>query len=515
MSQDLRRSPEACSRRVARGCRVGLAFALIAAQSGAARAETVDLDRIDHIHGVTVDSEHPERLFLATHSGLFLASPEGNAKRVGGSEDDLMSFAADAESPDTFYASGHPPGGGNLGVMVSRDRGRNWEQLVEGASDPVDFHALAVSPADPNVIYGIYAGLQVSADRGRSWKATGTLPDDTLDLAASAHDSATLFAGTRGGLMVSQDGGESWSAADVQQGPTTLVHVGQDGRAYAFIYGLGLMASDETATTWELRSDGFADRYLIHMASDPSRPEVLHAVVDTGSIVTSRDAGRSWVSYVGHDRESLATIVEGARHYDRLCKSCHGEDGMGERPGEPGVVDEYGFVAPALDDSAHAWHHGDDDLARMILEGSARNPRMLPFEAMLTREEAQSLVAYIRASGASAVSPAREHGSCAACTKNVPTKVTWLRHYSPHPLTAGPDVDEPIGFAPFRREAGQVNAGVDLLFAASPSPVPVPGASSVRLQNPMGGTSRALLNLLDRFWKAIRPVSSTIASSSR
>ncbi len=34
-------------------------------------------------------------------------------------------------------------------------------------------------------------------------------------------------------------------------------------------------------------------------------------------------------------------------------------------------------------------------------------------------------------------------------------------------------------------------------------------------QNPCEGTSSALLNLLERFWKAMRPVSSTMASSSK
>jgi hypothetical protein len=32
-------------------------------------------------------------------------------------------------------------------------------------------------------------------------------------------------------------------------------------------------------------------------------------------------------------------------------------------------------------------------------------------------------------------------------------------------------------------------------------------------QNPWDGTSSAALNLFDRFWQAIRPVSSTMASS--
>jgi len=378
------------------GCLALVIPAFLAVQGGSARAETITLDRLEHIHGLAVDPERSERLFLATHSGLFLASPDGTATRVGVSQDDFMSFAADPSDPSTFYASGHPPGGGNLGVLISRDGGRRWERLAAGDGGPVDFHAMDVSPADPRVIYGMFKGLQVSRDGGRTWRTVGTLPKDTFDLAVSARNPNRLYAAARGGLFTSDDGGERWRPAIMQRRPATLVHVTRDGRVYAFVYGHGLLAGNEAEAEWELRSSRFADRYLIHMASDPARPEVLHAVADTGAIMTSRDGGRTWASYVGHDRERSARIAEGARLYGRLCRSCHGARGIGERPENPGAMDEYGFVAPPLDDSAHGWHHSDTNLARTILNGSPRNPRMLPFAELVSEDQAGSLVAYIK-----------------------------------------------------------------------------------------------------------------------
>jgi mono/diheme cytochrome c family protein len=369
---------------------------MVAALAIAAQAETLSLDRIDHIHGLAADPEQQGWLYLATHSGLVLASPDGTATRVGTAQDDLMSFAADPEERDVFFASGHPPDGGNLGVLVSRDRGQSWQRLADGADGPVDFHAMDVSRADPKRIYGIYKGLQVSRDSGQSWRIAGTLPDDTFDLAASPGDPDRIYAAARGGLFVSEDTGESWAPATLQRQPATLVHVAADNRVYAFVYGVGLLASSETDAGWELRSDGFADRYLLQLTSDPARPEVLHVVSDTGAILTSRDGGRNWVSYVGHDQHDPERIVEGGRLYDRLCQSCHGDKGAGEKPGDPRAVDEYGFVAPALDDSAHGWHHSDDNLVQIILEGSSRNPRMLPFKELLTEDEARDVVSYIK-----------------------------------------------------------------------------------------------------------------------
>ncbi len=361
-----------------------------------AGAETIALDRLEHIHGLSVDREQPGRLYLATHSGLFLASPDGTAERIGDTTHDLMSFEI-LPGAGGFLASGHPPGGGNLGVLRSRDRGHSWEHLSAGADGPVDFHILSASPTDPETIYGLYKGLQMSRDGGRSWSASRPLPNETFDVAVSALDPGRLYAAARGGLFRSVDGGAGWGPVfRDQERPATLVHVATDGSVYAFVYGAGLVVSSPDEERWELRADSFADRYLLHLDDDPGNPGVMHALADTGAILSSRDGGRSWVSYAGHRRDTAERIASAASLYGQLCQSCHGENGVGERPEAPGANDEYGFVAPALDDSAHAWHHSDADLAQTILTGSPRNPRMLSFEGLLTPDDARDLVAYVK-----------------------------------------------------------------------------------------------------------------------
>jgi mono/diheme cytochrome c family protein len=175
-----------------------------------------------------------------------------------------------------------------------------------------------------------------------------------------------------------------------------MVHVAGGGRVYAFVYGVGFLAGKEPGVDWELRSNRFGDRYPLHLAVDPGTPNLLHVVADTGAIVTSRDDGRNWVSYSNHERETSEVIARARRHYEYFCKSCHGDNGVGERPDDMYAQDEYGFVAPPLDDSAHGWHHSDGNLAETILKGSPRNPRMMPFGDLLTDEDARNIVAYIR-----------------------------------------------------------------------------------------------------------------------
>ena len=94
----------------------------------------------------------------------------GNAGVAGAGFHGL--FAAPSD-PLSYFASGHPATGGNLGFIASKDGGAKWEQVSPGADGPVDFHQLDVSAADPLVVYGVYRNVQRSADGGKNWSIEG------------------------------------------------------------------------------------------------------------------------------------------------------------------------------------------------------------------------------------------------------------------------------------------------------------------------------------------------------
>jgi mono/diheme cytochrome c family protein len=362
----------------------------------AANAEPVPLDRINHVHGIAVDPVEPSRLLLATHHGVFAARADGMATRVSGLNADLMSFAVDPHDPRKLYASGHPAEGGNLGVMASEDGGVTWRHLSDGVDGPVDFHALTVSPVDPDVLYGVHKGLQVSRDGGTTWHKVGEAPERLFALAASAQDPNTLYAATIKGLVASRDGGRSWQPASFDRRPATMVHVTPQGRLFAFVYGTGLIAGEESPATWETIARDFQDRVLRGLVIDPHDRDRVYALADTGAIMISRDGGRTWTSFEGSERATAQAIQKGERLFAENCQQCHGVRGVGERPDDPYAKDEYGFVAPALNDDAHGWHHPDRQLVDMILNGSARNERMVAWKEAISREDAENLVAYIK-----------------------------------------------------------------------------------------------------------------------
>ncbi len=260
-------------------------------------AETLKLNEVSHLHGIAVDPSDPSRLYLASHHGVWLTNPDGTATRVSDNRYDYMGFTPNPAQPGAFYASGHPEGGGNLGVLVSTVGARSWKAVSKGVNGPVDFHSMDASLADPTVLYGHYGSVQVSRDAGKTWEVTGKPPADMFDLAASAKDANTVYAATRNGLMVSRDAGKTWQAAYMVQRPTTMVTTTKDGTAYAFQIGTGLLKTTEPSPAWQPVSNGFGDAILLHLAVDPTNPERLYAVTDKSAILVSQDGGKTWKPY--------------------------------------------------------------------------------------------------------------------------------------------------------------------------------------------------------------------------
>ena len=259
-----------------------------------ADAQGIPISQVSHVHGIAVDPIDPSRLYLATHYGVYRTSPDGTAEQISENSNDYMGFTPNPSDPAVIYASGHPSSGGNLGVLVSRDGGRSWEQLATGVSGPVDFHAMDVSRADPNVIYGVYGDLQVSRDGGKTWAVAGSPPADVFDIAASALSPDFVYASTRQGVMLSRDGGKTWELTGPQGQPASMVQTAPDGTVYAFILGSGLMKSPRSVIDWKPVSNGFGQRVLLHLAVDPADPKRMFAVTDESEVLTSSDGGTTW-----------------------------------------------------------------------------------------------------------------------------------------------------------------------------------------------------------------------------
>jgi len=265
----------------------------VAAQTG---TDLSTLLRETHVHGLAFDPGHPDRLLIATHHGLHaLDLASMTTTPVGDSRNDFMGFTAHPAVPGPLYASGHPQGGGNMGVIVSKDGGQSWTALSDGAGGPVDFHVMEVSRTNPDVLYGAHAGmLQTSRDGGRTWAIVGPAPARLIDIATSARDVGTLLAATETGLLRSTDRGATWVLAHPAAAPVSFVDISADGDVLAFVLGAGLVRADETTLEWAVLSNAFGDGYLLHLARDPNDPMRRYAVTGQAEMLASQDGGVTW-----------------------------------------------------------------------------------------------------------------------------------------------------------------------------------------------------------------------------
>jgi photosystem II stability/assembly factor-like uncharacterized protein len=276
-------------------CAIVALMATLAACAMPAQADRVSLSALDkqtHYHGLAVDPADPSRLYLATHHGFYMVYQDGTAERVSAVQD-FMGFTPHPTDPSILYASGHPSDGGNLGFLMSADGGANWTQISPGLDGPVDFHQMDVSPADPQVIYGVYGGVQISRDGGKSWSKAGPAPEGLIALATSARSPDRLYGATQTGLVHSDDAGAMWQAAAFPGETVTMVATGPDDTLYAYVIGRGLMVAKESQTDkWSVLS---ADqRILLHLAIDGRNADRMFAVAHKAGIIQSEDGGKNW-----------------------------------------------------------------------------------------------------------------------------------------------------------------------------------------------------------------------------
>ena len=269
------------------GRHVGWGDGVYRSADGGASWQQMGLEDSQHIGRILVDPRDGDVVFVAAEGPLWSSGGErglyksvdggGTWKRVLHVDDNtgVTSFEMDPRDPDVLYAAtyerrrkvwSHLAGGPGSGIHKSMDGGETWQKLAGGLpGGDLGKIGLAVSPADPDVIYATIEaddktrGFYRSVDRGASWErrnayvSNGTGPHYYQEIFASPHDVDRVY------------------QMDV------FLHTTDNGGADFSILGTG--------------REKHSDNHALYI--DPEDPEHLIAGTDAGPYETF-DHGASW-----------------------------------------------------------------------------------------------------------------------------------------------------------------------------------------------------------------------------
>lgn len=251
----------------------------------------------------------------------------------------LTSIVCDPAQPDRVWV-----GAAGGGVWFSPDAGRTWHAQWH-AQDVLNCGALAIDPADPNVLFcgtgeanlsadsypGV--GLYKTIDGGAVWvllaasSRTG-LPRRIGAIAVDPFDSRHLVLGgvghnrvsDPGGVFTSRDGGISWTRETFVSEQNywchaVLFHPRKRGTLFVTVTEQGarngIWRSTDGGTTWKQLRDGLPDAASMHrtsLAISRSDPRVVYAcAADATSALADRllgvfrsgDGGAKWKKVSG------------------------------------------------------------------------------------------------------------------------------------------------------------------------------------------------------------------------
>jgi photosystem II stability/assembly factor-like uncharacterized protein len=196
-----------------------------------------------------------------------------------------------------------------------------WPKPPAGATDAIgtlhtlDYHALALSPSEPNVVFfGHHNGMMRSDDGGRTWRPLVDRPGfDAMNLAVSRANPGQIYLAGHEVFQISTDAGATWRPVDSDLPGLDIHGFAMDpndpNRLTAFVAGRGTFQSADGGRAWDpLGARLPAD--VTALASAGGHPEVLYAGSQSRGVLKSSDDGQTFAIAGGLDAGTLSLAVD-------------------------------------------------------------------------------------------------------------------------------------------------------------------------------------------------------------
>ena len=220
------------------------------------------------IHGVGLfntegsSNDDDNSIYLATHNGLYNKNQNSSWVKVKTDKSDLMGFVINPKKEGVMYSSGHPVNGGNLGFRMSIDSGKTWQTISSVTDNPIDFHAMSISPVNNDILYGSPGGgyaLFITKDEGQTWSIITSIPSQIISIAANPSDANGVYIGTGSGIFYSNDQGNSWKKIESEViGDSVVTGLGfnQNNELFAYVMpNTGEEGSNNNENGYIIKSD--------------------------------------------------------------------------------------------------------------------------------------------------------------------------------------------------------------------------------------------------------------------
>ena len=337
-----------------------------------------------HIAEIRIHPDDPDKVFVAVQGAVYGPTEErGIYKSEDGGENwrrvlfvnettGACDLSMDASNPDVMYAGmwDHQrfpwkirSGGKGSGMYKSTDGGESWHRLYNGLPKLMGKIGVAVSPADPNVVYanieaengGVFKSedggeiwQQVNVERityARSWYYMEIFPDpadketvyvlnapmlkstdggqtfekiqnphgDQHDLWINPDNPSNMILGNDGGACITFNGGESWSSQSNQ--PTgQFYRVIADKRVPYYIYG-GQQDNSAIAIASRPGADNSPIRYYrvaggesAFLAFNPDDPQLIFGGSYQGNISVYDHKTKTTKDIMAYPQIGLASL---------------------------------------------------------------------------------------------------------------------------------------------------------------------------------------------------------------
>ena len=279
-------------------------------------------------------------------------------------------LTADPRHPGTLY------GGTEGGVYKTVDGGRSWRPAKRGFVAPprptYQFNrdkgwvvALAVDPANTNVVYAGSDRVNKSTDGGHSWKSVfpphpARYPDKNVSALAVAPtrpeaiyaitgefaNSSATPANGRFSIYKSTDAGTTWQATTAARGSVALTALAVDPRHPTTVYaavGYNLLKTTNAGETWQPIAKGLpigdthgsvtASRVggVRALAVDPRGTGTVFAALTQGGIYKTINGGHTWIRAFGTVLDRMYAVAVDPVRPATIYAAGQGQTGDGPR----------------------------------------------------------------------------------------------------------------------------------------------------------------------------------------